>query len=295
MSVGGDAQHAANPKLPLWNAICLSYSTWFKNFLDVLRISWLWLAVVGVTSWLQWSWMDGLVANVKQGIPPQMPSLEARFFIYIGGLAWLLGATSIAVAWHRRMILREQPRLSGSNIIAASLWRYVGMGLLVTLISFFPVFLILLLIALLLVPFAGGGPHQVPVVGFIVISVMLMLYVAAIAVVLRLSPLLPARAVGDLDRTFKETWRRTHGNTWRLFWGLLACTLPPMIILQIAMLVFIGFPVSLLLGGEAISARLAITNSITVICYMLMSPIAVSFLSLAYLYFFQRDQIEVFD
>ena len=33
---------SANPKLPLWHTIRLSYSAYFYNFLDVLRICWLW-------------------------------------------------------------------------------------------------------------------------------------------------------------------------------------------------------------------------------------------------------------
>jgi hypothetical protein len=51
MSVSGETYSAANPKLPLWNAVCLSYSTWLHNFPDVLRTSWLWLAVAGFISW----------------------------------------------------------------------------------------------------------------------------------------------------------------------------------------------------------------------------------------------------
>ena len=65
---------AANPsKLPLWDTICLSYSTYFNNFLDVLRISWLWMLVgvplLGYASWQQMSWMAKSI-DLKPGIPP---------------------------------------------------------------------------------------------------------------------------------------------------------------------------------------------------------------------------------
>ena len=56
-------------------------------------------------------------------------------------------------------------------------------------------------------------------VGLTTILNGIYVYVVAIAVLLRLSPLLPARA-SYLDRTFKDTWRQTRGNAWRLFWGV---------------------------------------------------------------------------
>jgi hypothetical protein len=76
--IGSRRDGAANPKLPLWATICLSYSSYFHNFPDVLRISWLWLAVVtplvGIANWLQFSWMAGVMAGVKRGPPSQMPN-----------------------------------------------------------------------------------------------------------------------------------------------------------------------------------------------------------------------------
>jgi hypothetical protein len=295
MSVGGDTQRATNPKLPLWNAICLSYSTWLHQFADVLRISWLWIVLVGITSWLQWSWLGGAIANVKQGLPLQTSPLESRALIYMGGLVWILASISINVAWHRRIILGERPRLSGSNLITGSLWRYVGVGILITLVACLPVLLIFLLLTTLVLPIASALGARGFLFGLVFALVMIVLYLAAIAVVLRLSPLLPARAAGDLDRTIGETWRQTRGNTWRMFWGLMACTFLPMIVVQIAVVILFGFPNAQLLGSGVFSTRLGITNVINVICNMLTASISANFLALAYLHFFQRDKIDVFD
>jgi hypothetical protein len=295
MSIGAGTQRAANPKLPLWNATCLSYSTWLHHFADVLRISWLWIALVGLTSWLQWSWLGGAIANVTQGVPLQAPSLESRALIYIGGVAWFVASISINVAWYRRIILGEQPRLSGSNLITGSLWRYVGVGILITLVACLPALLIFLLLTTLVLPIASALGARGFLFGSIFALVMIGLYLAAIAVVLRLSPLLPARAAGDLDRTFGETWRQTRGNTWRLFWGLMACAFLPMIVVQIAVVIIFGLPNVQLLGSSVFTTRLGITNVINVICYMLTTPISANFLALAYLHFFNRHQIEVFD
>ncbi len=301
MSVGGETYSGANPKLPLWNAICRSYSMWLHNFPDVLRVSWLWLIVIGLVGWWQVSWLGGIVANARQGVPPQLPSLKSRASLYVGGLIWLLASTSITVGWYRRIILKERPRLSGSNLFTGSLWRYVGVGLLISVVVFIPLFLAILLLSFFLsfvMALFSLAPalkaHPIPV-GLVTVSLMITLCVTAIAVVLRLSLLLPARAVGDRERTLEETWRRTRGNIWRLFWGHLACALLPIIIVQFAIAIILGVSGTQLFGGSVLSTRSGITNVINLICYLLTIPISTNFMALAYLHFFGRNQIEVFD
>jgi hypothetical protein len=292
-------QDAANTKLPLWDTIGASYSTYFDNFGDVLRICWLWLvlgAVLGgIASWVQWSWLVGVMADLRRGIsPPVQPfqgSMPITMFVlvYGTGLVWMLAGVSIAVAWHRRIILGERPRFSGSNIATASVWRYVGMGLAIFLIAILPTVLVLLLGLLL-----SGGGFAVPTLkaaGFF--ALIVIFYVAAIAVMLRPTALLPARAVGDLDLTFRETWRRTRGNTWRLFWGLAICILPPLLIMQIAILVLIGFPGPEAFADGTLPVRFAIMHAMSIVWYLLVTPIGIGFLSLSYLHFFERARINV--
>ena len=300
MSVG-ETYSGANPKLPLWNAICRSYSMWLHNFPDVLRVSWLWLVVVGLVSWLQFSWLGGVATNARQGVPPQLPSLKSRASIYAGGLIWLLASASVSVAWYRRIILKERPRLSGGNLFTGSLWRYVGVALLISVVVFIPLALAILLLSFFLsflVAMLSLAPvlraHPIPV-GLVTITLMIALCVTAIAVVLRLSLLLPARAVGDRERTLNETWRRTHGNIWRLFWGHLACALLPIVIVQIAIAIILGVSGAQLFGGSVLPTRFGITNVINMICYLLANPISTNFMALAILHFFGRNQIEVFD
>ncbi len=53
-------------------------------------------------------------------------------------LVFTFAGVSIAVAWHRRIILGEQPGFSGSNVATKSLWRYDGVGFAIGLIAFLP-------------------------------------------------------------------------------------------------------------------------------------------------------------
>jgi hypothetical protein len=291
-----DSQGAVNPKLPLWATICLSYSTYFYSFRDVLRISWLWLVVAapltGVASWETWSWMARVAGDLKRGMPPQIPEVSRPIEPLppenVASLVLILAGISIAVAWHRRIILGEHPRLSGSNVATKSLWRYVGVGLAICLIVILSALLIALLMFLLLAPFAAGeAVGRPPAAVIVLIPVILLLGFAAFAVMLRLSVLLPARAVGDLNLTFKETWDRTRGNTWRMFWGIMACTLLPMLAAQIAILSLVGSSPDIF-ASEAFVGRMALGSTISMVYYLLILPIGIGFLSLSYRHFFER-------
>jgi hypothetical protein len=269
---GSGRDRAANQKLPLWDTIRLSYSTYFRNFPDVLRISWLWLAVVaplmGIMSWLQFSLMADVIASMKRGMPASKP-IETTALSNVANLVFIFAGVSIAVAWHRRIVLGEHPRFSGSNLATKSLWRYLGMGIVIGLIVLLPALLLSLPMFVLLSPVVAGGAPRFPML----IPVIFLIYLAAFAVFLRLSLLLPARAVGDLALTFKETWKRTRGNTWRMFWGIAACALLPALTAEIALFGFLGPGVP---TSEVFAGRMAVIMTIFVVYYLLTLPIWVS-------------------
>src|ERR1700731_2188164 len=131
MSVAEGPPDLPYPKLPFWDAVSLSYSTYFRHFIDALRASWIWLIVGGVltgfASWQQWSWMATAMANLKPGLPPE--TTEMAVLLSLGNIVLLLAGVSIAVAWHRLMILDERPGFSGSNVATGNLWRYVAMAI----------------------------------------------------------------------------------------------------------------------------------------------------------------------
>ncbi len=262
MSLTAGTVGATNPKLPLWHTIGLSYSTFFAHFKDVLQISWLWLLVImpltGATSWLQMSWMAEVIANSRQDVSPQIPAQPIDMIVLgnAANLAILFAGVSIAVAWHRRLILGEHPGFSGSNVASGNLWRYIGMGILICLIVAIPALVIVVPIFFWVLPHATGTT-VVPVNSsiFPIIILVFVIYIVAFAVVLRLSLLLPARAVRDLTLTFKGAWNRTRGNTWRIFWGIVITTVPPILAAEIVLLIFLGFPNPGMLANGAFTGR----------------------------------------
>jgi hypothetical protein len=279
------------PKLPFRDAVSLAYSTYFLHFIDALRASWLWLIVgsvlTGFASWQQWSWMATAIANLEPGHPPQMPKpTEMAVLLSLDNIGLLLAGVSIAVAWHRLMILDERPGFSGSNVATKNLWRYVAMAIAIFLIDFLPAAVVMLPLFYFLGPLKAGG-NPPPPGFFAAIPLVLVLCAVGIAVAFRLSLLLPAQAIGNSSITFKQTWRRTRGNTWRLFWGIVLTTIPPLLLMQIAFLTTMGTAIPANLASAEFVTRMTVTSTVSVIYYLLILPIGIGFLSHAYRHFFQ--------
>jgi hypothetical protein len=274
---------AANPKLPLSDTIGLSYSSYLHNFPDVLRISWLWLAVAlpmaGLTNWLQFSRFAGVMVTINRGMAASKP-VELIVLQGVAVPVFIFAGVSIAVAWHRRLILEEHPGLSGSNVATKNVWRYAWMGLAIFLIVVVPTMVLSLPMFFLSSPVAAGGAPRF----LMLIPVIFLFFLAAFAVSLRLSLLLPARAVGDVNLTFKETWKRTRGNTWRLFWGTAACAWLPMLAAQIVLIRFLPGISTV----EALAIRAVVVGTILTVYHLLILPISIGFLSYSYLHFFDR-------
>jgi len=291
------------PKLPLGESISLSYAWFFRKFADVLRISWLWLTLgavlFGTLNWLQWTWMAAIIANAPKGTTHLMQSQMPRPFdfpvlITLAYLVMLFGTTSIAVAWHRRIILNEQPGLSGGNIFTKALWHYIGIGIAIVLIGILPIAVVLVPSVLILAPMTRGmmGNQPSGIAIALIVLIVFALYITALAIMLRLSVLLPARATGDLTLTFRQAWRRTRGNAWRMFWGLLACTMPPVIVLEIVSLAVaaaVGWPTLAPTDGQVTVPVLGLTimSTIMFVISLLIIPLYIGFLSQSYRHFFQ--------
>ena len=185
---------------------------------------------------------------------------------------------------HRLLILGERPGFSGSNVATRDLWRYIGMGLAIGLMVMLPIVAIIFPAFYFILPLQHAAPGSPPAALFLLIPLFFVLYFVGIAVVLRLILLLPARAAGDLSLTFRQTWNRTRGNTWRLFWGLLATTVPPLLLAEIAFML-IGLPKPTTILGEDFARRMTATSTIFVVYYLLMLPVGIGFLSHAYRHF----------
>jgi hypothetical protein len=226
--------------------------------------------------------MATVMTSLKPALPPK-PG-ELAMLLNVDNILLLLAGVSIAVAWHRLMILNERPGVSGSNIATKNLWRYILVAIALFLTLFLPMAAIMLPTFYFLPPATGTAP---PPAFLPLIRLFFVAYLMGTAVTLRLTLLLPARAIGDTDLTFRQTWNRTRGNIWRLFWGIAVTTIPPLLIAQIGLLSMIGVPNPANFASDSFVARMTASRTVGMIYYLLVVPIGIGFLSHAYRHFFQ--------
>lgn len=276
MSAIVGASDAPVSKLPLWQTVRLSYATFFEHFGDGLRIATLWLPPVAILAafggWLQATLLMEVAAIPQVQIDPSQP-MHLLMLGYVLNLLLAVAAFSGAVAWHRLLLLKEEPKASsGRNAGTRVFWRYVGVTFLIALIAMIaPIVVLVPMAALNLLPAAGSTPPAE-------IAVIALAYVVSIVLILRFSLLLPARATGNLTLSLKGAWQRTRGNLWRLFFGIVACTLPPFLLVKIIFIALTIIP----LGGSLHVVQWATASAVALSCWLLLFPIWIGFLSHAY-------------
>lgn len=274
-----DVEGPADPKLPLWPTIRLSYASYLQHFGDVLRISVLWLALMAVfdaaTGWMQATWMTHVMKNPAPQ-PNLTEPLEMSALGNISSVVLALAAISIAVAWHRRLLLDEPPGRSGGNVGTLALWRYIAVTILACVIAAAPA--LLLLLAIWLFGWMPAADDVIAPQTPVLISAFGLASVAGIMILLRLCVLLPANATGNWTLTVKGAWRLSRGNGWRLFWGIVACGLPPFLLLG---LVFVGV-IWLPAADNVYRVQWAVASAVATCCWLIAWPIGIGFLSYAY-------------
>jgi hypothetical protein len=275
MSAMVDAGDVSATKLPLWQTIRLSYATYAEHFGDGLRIAAIWLPLVAILAAIGGFMQAVLLAELTAGPRQQAIALQPIHLLMLGyALNLLLTAAAIssAVAWHRLLLLDEQPAASNArNIGSRCFWRYVGVGLLIVLIAAVPVAGVLVPMALLnVLPAAGSAPPAE-------LAIIALAYAVGMALMLRLSLLLPARATGNFTLSLKDAWQRTRGNLWRLFLGIAACALPPFLLVKLIFIALTIVPFS-----SIYLVQWAAASAIAWCCWLLLWPIWVGFLSHAY-------------
>lgn len=121
---------------------------------------------------------------------------------------------SIAVSWHRYILLDEIPQGWARLRLDGIVFRYIGISLLITLL------------------FVVGGGLIGGVLGFVIAIVgqvvanttmfsflaivLVTLFVWALPTVFRIMITLPATALGRRDYSFSKAWNDSRGNFWQL-------------------------------------------------------------------------------
>lgn len=185
-------------------AIEFSIAAAFRHFFFSLRLALAWLVLLSPLAAIVW------FTAFRNG-PPDWKALDG---LAIAGLAALgagvlLASFSVAVNWHRRLLLGETPRRLQWMRLDGATWRY--------LLGF-------LLILAVLGLYAGAAlgvttlaapalePQLGPAAKALGIALAAIFGLSALFTFYRLASWLPAIATGDADYTLKAAWKATARN-----------------------------------------------------------------------------------
>ena len=256
-------------RLPLWRTVREAYVLTFRNFGAFLRIAWAWLvvlsALVALVSWFFW---PSHAAALEAG------ELTSWVQVVTTTLSMAAGA-SIAVAWHTLLLKGARPAGPGYLRLDGVVWRYLLVGLAMVA----PFYLLDFAIPSANIETEGEG-------GAFLFGILLTIPLFVVLIVLgtKLSPILPAIALGRGDVTLGAVWRATHWSWWRLFVGFLLTAVPPLLVVALPLLIK-GWQA----GDDALPethSGFVLANTQIEIITLVSGIFAISFLSLAFRHFF---------
>ncbi len=203
-------------KLPPMTALEFAIEQTFRNFFFGLRLVLGWAVVLSPL------FITAYFMAFRNGMPDvnSLPPASLAIFIAIA-VAALLASFSLAVNWHRRILLDETPRRLGWIRLDSVVWRY--------LLGFIAVWVILAIIgaaifaALTYLP-PALEPNLGPTAANAGKAVAAVLGLVALFTWYRLSTWLPAIATRDRDYGLWTAWKTTRRNSMRYlgftFWLL---------------------------------------------------------------------------
>ena len=216
---------------PVGVVVTKAYGALYRHFGYALRICWAWIIVM--TSARVAADLVKTYMLVDQAGRPLL-GFDLTFLV---GWFLFIPLASIAVAWHRLLLLDEQDPSALYMRLDRLVWSYFGMAVFIYVVSLAPVFVPWGL-AQIVKATAGlgaeGSPEQQPVWIYLLsprgnplipflqtIAIMVFLGLSA-----RLGIVLPAKALARAGFTLKRVWEATRGHSWGLLMGMIFCIAP---------------------------------------------------------------------
>ena len=269
--IAAAAASKANPrakKLPVLATVRRAYAAVFGNFGMAVRIAWLWsLLVVALqllSTWVLPAWMTN---------PADIMHLDLNTLIFVSfagflnGLLILPALASIAVNWHRALLLGERPGAWAFMRLDGRVWAYVGIAAIIATVRF------VASVPQVMLSLERGTGGELAIYR----ALAAIVFVGLLVIVPRLSLGLPGTAIGAPSAGLGSGYASGRGNTWRLAWGGLLCMLPVLAIGFATFTVWPGAEVMFGTGPLALAVRAGVTLTWPFTCILFAG-----FLSYAY-------------
>jgi hypothetical protein len=200
---------------------------------------------IGFAFYVSWPWMLAILPihvgtsvyaamNMPTEADPWRPDVALGGIL--SGLATMIAFASIAVNWHRYILLDEVPQGAQRLRVDSTVWRYIGNTVLIMLITM----LIIVIPGLVFGILSALGGTAGAVIGG---TVMLVGMIYAFVQFYRMSVKLPSIALGRTDYKIATALKDTEGN-----------------LVEFAGLVLLFFAVALALGGVILGLQYAVVG-----------------------------------
>lgn len=236
-------------KLPVTAALAHAIRSTFNNLGFAFHISWPWMLVLLPLNIILTVYFGLHDLGSPWGDGSEF-SWDSIWPVALQLIASIVAYSSIAVNWHRYVLLDDVAEGWDRLRIDGLTWKYIGNFFLIALVGTLVAVPPLLIGSLIVAIYATAiGDVQL-----LIVPVILAVYASVIVILYRLMVKLPAIAIGRNDFGLKQAWAATDGNSWRIL-GLLLLFILCIATLGMALLALtyvFGF-----LGSFALSVSIA--------------------------------------
>ena len=271
-----------------------TYSSLWSSLAYALRISWAWMLVAAAALIAA----DLLVGGALTAKANRDGIADWSSFVVV--LIYALPLASIAVAWHRWLLLHEQDPSRIYLRLDSQVVAYLGFALLVQLIAWSPYiapWLLRQLFKAISVVVFGFSYNRNSAVDYVLSDqgllaspvVQIFAFIALFLFTTRFGLVLPARAIGLGGVTLRAAWKATQGQSFGLVVGMLLAVMP-------VALAFAGVRMAGLDFSAEDGSWLHVLDRLTFVLFeTVLGLVQVAFLSYSFRHFFPPDNATATD
>lgn len=252
--------HANSSALPVWPLVIEAHRLFLVNLAALVRTAFTWiclfLAIVAPLYWFLW---PAEVASWNR------PNAESLFLVFLTLAISTLAGSSLAIAWHRFILLGE--RLPGPGYVRLDgiVKTYFAVALIYTLWFTLP-------LLVLGRDTAYRGPSDFDT------AIAITTLILAVWMITRLLMLLPAISLDRTDATMETAWLWSQGSFWRLLAGTILTSIVPLSLLGA---IIIADP-AYVLGPPDDRIRFVVTSCIYEVVGLISGMLTSGYFALAY-------------
>lgn len=166
--------------------------------------------------------ISGVITEAQEIIANAMVGLQNKILGFIF-LAFMLKFV-ISFGWMRFILTGENNSKAGL-VPDGAVFKAFGAFILWLLVAFIGLLFVIMVVPMVIGVFGLGASTSIS----IMVVLILFYLVFMVGNILRLLPYIAMIMEGEQELSFKEVWRNTRGQSWRIFWGCVISIFPGLV------------------------------------------------------------------